>query len=114
MSQVQLTGIIQPDPSMIYDEVYAKGERIIPKEPGQYTLFSIQPIYTRDDEEVGPPVPALVGAGHPAQGRVQVTWLAADDEAYKFTAVKFLAVRKEQERQAALAQAQPKILVPQR
>lgn len=113
MNGVQLTGIIQPDPSMIYDEVYAKGELVIPKQAGQYTLFSIQPVYTQEDEEE-PVFLTPGGAGFPAQRRVQVTWLAADDEAYKITAVKFLAVRKEQERQAALAQAQPKILVPQR
>jgi len=108
---VQLTGIIQPSPDMIYDQNYETGETILPLVEGQWTIFSVQPIFTQKDETL--PIQRDYHAGHPAGSRCQVTWLAADQVAYKHSVGLFLA-QQEKQRQAQIAQSsKPKLVLPQ-
>lgn len=108
---VNLTGIIQPSPDMIYDQNYEEGETLLPKEAGKWTLFSIQPIFTKDDATL--PIVREYSPGHPVPTAVQATWLAADTEAYKLTVGRFLEQEKQRQRAAAAQAAKPKIVIPQ-
>lgn len=106
MSQVNLMGMMQPHPQQIYEDAYEKGERILPRQDGGYTLFSAQRISSKND-------PAFVEAdkyepvaGMPAPYRVAVVWLAADDEAIKANEPnfrRFQAMMMNQQRQLVTA-----------
>lgn len=109
---IQLSGVVQPSPDMIYDEVYEPNEIILPKQEGRWTLFGAQPIFTKDDETI--PMVREYHAGHPTPTLVQVTWLAADQIAYRFTIGKYIEQQKQLQRQAAAQAAQPQILIPQK
>ena len=113
---IQLTGIIQPSPDMIYDQNYEAGEVLLPLQDGQWTLFSVQPIFTSKDESL--PTVREYHAGHPAATRCQVTWLAADQVAYGYSVGKFIEAQKRQEQaqrqQAIAAAAKPQLVLPTR
>jgi len=108
---VQLTGMIQPSPDMVYDETYEADETILPKQDGRWTLFAVQPIFTKADEAL--PIAREYNPGHPASSPVQVTWLAADQVAYSYTFGKFREQQTQMARAQAAEQMKPKILVPQ-
>lgn len=107
---VQLTGMIQPSPDMIYDETYEQGENILPKLDGKWTLFAVQPIFTKDDAAL--PVIREYAPGHPAPTPVQVTWLAADQDAYSRTFARFAEQQARMKRQQVVEASKPKLLVP--
>lgn len=107
---VQLTGMIQPSPDMIYDVSYEAGDTILPREVGKWTLFATQPIFTKDDPAL--PVVRDYAPGHPAPTAVQVTWLAANEEAYGISFAAFAKQQEAMQRAQALQQAKPKILIP--
>lgn len=107
---VQLTGMIQPSPDMIYDETYETGETILPKLDGKWTLFAAQPIFTKADAAL--PIVREYAPGHPASTAVQVTWLAADQEAYRSTYARYAEQQLQMQRAQAAAAAKPKLLVP--
>lgn len=108
---VQLTGMIQPSPDMIYDVSYEAGDIILPREAGKWTLFAAQPIFTKDDTPL--PVVRDYSPGHAAPSAVQVTWLAANEEAYGVSHAAFIRQQQALQRAQALQQAKPKLLVPQ-
>lgn len=90
-------GQVQPSPAMIQDETYNQGELILPRLEGSWTLFAANRIYTKDDG----PSPSTIGEvmpGHEAPYAVQVTWIAADDEAFAITYKRFAAEQAEAER----------------
>ena len=111
MSGVQLMAQVSPDQTMVYEEKYEVDELILPKQAGSYTLFSITPIYRRDDATLRRPNITLE-ADRKADRACTVVWIAADDEAFALTLEKAKAAYQAAQRQAAIAQAQPKILIP--
>lgn len=90
-------GQVQPSPAMIQDETYERGEYVLPRLEGSWTLFAANRIYRKLDG----PSPSTVGEvvpGREAPYAVQVTWIAADDEAFAITYKRFAAEQAEAER----------------
>lgn len=77
---VQMVAVATPHPSLVHEEEYKKGERILPKRDGQYTFFlGTGKVFTKDDQpdadkdELTPGLPAAYDC--------YVTWIAFGDTA---------------------------------
>lgn len=104
MSQVNLMAMVQAEPAMIYEEIYAKGEIVLPKLPGKFTLYSSMGIFQKDVQD--PIGDKDVAPGLMAPRECQVTWMAADDVAFK-------ACKPQFEARVARIRAQQSLLMPQ-
>ena len=75
--------LMQADPRIVVEEIYAAGEPILPRKDGEYLLLTMQPIYSKDSEpfqrgahDLGPTVwdTTHFKVGPPAPGPCVVLW----------------------------------------
>ena len=73
--------LMQADPRVVVEEIYAAGEPILPRKDGEYLLLTMQPIYSKNSvafqrEGLGPTVwdTTHFKAGPPAPGPCVVMW----------------------------------------
>lgn len=112
LNTIQITGQVQPQAAMIQDETYELGEIVLPRLDGQWTLFAANRIFTKNDGAYA--VTDELRPGRNAPYPVQVTWLAADDEAFAITFTRFAAEQAENERRRQsqlIKPATPQLLV---
>lgn len=106
LNSVQITAQAQPHASMMIDEVVEAGDRILPTADGRWTLFSLNLIYSRDQEYQDF---ADFRPGQVANRPILVTWVAADEVAFQVSSKRY---RDEVARQQAAAN-QPKLALPE-